>query len=47
VRDTIYDTAEFVAKLASAPSGSLGIPSDRRLIESTLKMIQALERPEV
>lgn len=47
VRDIIYDSAEFVAKLASAPSGSLGIPRDRRLIEATLKMIRALEGPEV
>lgn len=46
VRDTIYDSVEFVAKLASAGSGSLGIPRDRRLIEATLKMIKALDRSE-
>ena len=44
VRDIIYDSAEFVARLASAPSGSIGIPRDRRLIESTLKLIHALGR---
>lgn len=43
VRDIIYDSAEFVAKLAGAPSGSIGIPSDRRLIDATLKMIRALK----
>lgn len=46
VRDIIYESTEFVAKLASAPSGRLGIPRDRRLIEATLKMIRALERLE-
>jgi hypothetical protein len=45
VRDIIYDSAEFIGKLASAPSGSIGIPRDRRLVEATLKMIRALERP--
>lgn len=44
IRDTIYDTVEFVAKLASARGECLGIPRDRRLIEATLKMIQALDR---
>jgi hypothetical protein len=42
VRDVIYDAAEFVAHLASSPSGSVGIPPDRRLIEATLKVIRAL-----
>jgi len=46
-RDIIYQSAEFVAKLASAPSGSIGIPRDRRLTESTLRMIRALKRPAV
>lgn len=44
VRGIIYDSAEFVAHIASKPSGHLGIPRDRRLIEGTLKMIQALRR---
>ncbi|WP_341903382.1 hypothetical protein [Polaromonas sp. YR568] len=42
VRDIIYDAAEFVAHLAAVPSGSIGIPRDRRLIEATLKLIQAV-----
>lgn len=46
VRDIIYESSEFVAKLASAPSGSIGIPRDRRLIEATLKLIRALERTD-
>src|SRR6185369_6748811 len=46
VRHIIYDSAEFVAKLANSPSGSIGIPRDRRLIESTLKLIQALRRTD-
>jgi len=46
VRDIIYQSAEFVAKLASAPSGSIGIPRDRRLIEATLKLIHALEKTD-
>ncbi len=46
VRDIIYESAEFVAKLASEPSGSIGIPRDRRLIEATLKLIHALERTD-
>ncbi len=46
VRDIIYESAEFVARLASAPSGSIGIPRDRRLIEATLKLIRALERTD-
>ena len=46
-RDIIYQSAEFVAKLASAPSGRIGISRDRRLTESTLRMIRALKRPAV
>lgn len=46
VRDIIYESAEFVARLASAPSGSIGIPRDRRLIEATLKVIRALQRSD-
>jgi hypothetical protein len=47
VRDIIYQSAEFVAKLASATSGSIGIPRDRRFVEATLRMIRALERSAV
>lgn len=46
VRDVIYDSAEFVARLAAAPSGSIGISRDRRLIEATLKLIRALGRTD-
>lgn len=42
-RDVVYDSVEFVACLAEAPSGSIGIPRDRRLIEATLKLIRSLE----
>lgn len=37
VRNIIYESVDFVAKLASDTSGILGIPRDRRLIEATLK----------
>jgi hypothetical protein len=47
VRDVIYDSAEFVSQLAAAPSGSIGIPRDRRLIEATLKVIHALKTTEI
>lgn len=47
VRDVIYDSAEFVARLTSSPSGSIGIPRDRRLEEATLKLIRALGRTDV
>ncbi len=43
VRDTVYDSAIFVAKLAGTTDlGSIGIARDRRLIEATLKLINAL-----
>ncbi len=46
VRDVIYDSARFVAKLAGTTDlGSIGICRDRRLIEATLRLIQALPRP--
>lgn len=46
VRDVIYDSAKFVAKLAGATDpGSIGICRDRRLIEATLRLIQALPHP--
>jgi hypothetical protein len=47
IREIIYEAAEFVAKLASQPSGSIGIPRDRRLVEATLRMIRALQGREV
>nr|WP_257216478.1 hypothetical protein [Allopusillimonas soli] len=47
VRDIIYESVQFVAKLASSDSGSLGIPRDRRLIEVTLKMIRALDKSDI
>ncbi|MBO1017660.1 hypothetical protein IPU70_29165 [Achromobacter sp. SD115] len=47
VRDIIYESCEFVAKLASTPAGSLGIPRNRRLTEATLNMIRALKGPGV
>lgn len=46
VRTIIYESAEFVAHLASAPSGSVGIPRDGRLIEATLKLIRALQKSD-
>jgi len=43
VRDIVYDSAKFVAKLAGTEDlGSIGICRDRRLIESTLSLIRAL-----
>ena len=43
VRDTVYDSAKFVAKLAGTEDlGSIGICRDRRLVESTLRLIRAL-----
>ena len=45
VRDIVYDSAKFVAKLGGATDlGSIGICRDRRLIESTLKLINALPK---
>lgn len=45
VRDIIYDSAEFVARLAGAThSGAIGIGRDRRLIESTLRLINVLQK---
>jgi hypothetical protein len=47
VRDIVYDSAKFVAKLADTTDlGSIGIGRDRRLIESTLKLIKALRKSE-
>lgn len=46
IRDIIYDSTEFVARLASAQSGSIGIPRDRRLIEATMKLIQSLGKTD-
>ena len=47
VREVIYDSAKFVAELAGTTDlGSIGICRDRRLIDSTLKMIRALKPPE-
>jgi len=47
VRDIVYDSVEFVAKLAgTSNSGSIGIGRDRRLIESTLRLIKALQKNE-
>ncbi len=43
VHEIINDSCDFVADLASSKdSSSLGIPRDRRLIESTLRLIRAL-----
>lgn len=48
VRDIVYDSAKFVAKLAGTTDlGSIGICRDRRLIESTLKLIKALPKSGV
>lgn len=48
VRDIAYDSAKFVAKLAGTTDlGSIGICRDRRLIESTLKLIKALPKSGV
>lgn len=43
VRDVVYDSATFVAKLAGTSElGSIGICRDRRLIEATLRLLRAL-----
>ena len=45
VRDIIYDSAEFVGRLATVPSSSVtAIPRDRRHIEATLKLIRSIGR---
>ena len=45
VREIVYDSAVFVAKLAGSNDfGTTGIPRDRRFIESTLKLINALQK---
>ena len=45
VREIVYDTAVYVAKLAGTNDlGSIGIARDRRLIECTLKLIHALQK---
>lgn len=45
VRDIVYDSSKFVAKLAGTTDiGSIGICRDRRLIEATLKLINALPK---
>eukprot|EP00456_Euglypha_rotunda_P001857 TRINITY_DN10369_c0_g1_i6.p1 TRINITY_DN10369_c0_g1~~TRINITY_DN10369_c0_g1_i6.p1 ORF type:complete len:187 (+),score=20.55 TRINITY_DN10369_c0_g1_i6:43-603(+) len=43
-RDLIYDSAQFVAKLAGHGDqpGLIGIARDRRLMDATLKLIRAL-----
>ena len=47
VREIVYDSAKFVAELAGTTDlGSIGICRDRRLIESTLKLIRALKNPD-
>lgn len=43
VRDVVYDSATFVAKLAgTSDPGSIGIGRDRRLVEATLRLIESL-----
>jgi AbiU2 len=43
IRSVFYDSAKFVGKLAGERfPGEIGIPCDRRLIESTLRLIAAL-----
>ena len=43
VRDTIYDSAAFVAELAgSSNGGEIGIPRDGRLAEATVSLFTAL-----
>jgi hypothetical protein len=43
VRDVVYESATFVAKLAGTSDlGSIGISRHRRLIEATLRLIRAL-----
>ena len=44
VRELIYDSAQFVAEIAGTSDlSAIGIPRDRRLIDSTLRLIRALE----
>ena len=48
VRDAVYDSAIFVAKLSGTTDlGSIGIARDRRLIEATLKLIRAVGKSGV
>ena len=48
VRVIIYEATTLVSELAGARDpASIGIPHDRRLIEVTLKLINALENSEV
>jgi hypothetical protein len=44
IKDLIYDSAQFVAKLAGHENqpGQIGIARDRRLLEATLALIKAL-----
>lgn len=43
VRDVVYDSANFVARLAgTSDPGSIGIFRDRRLVEGTLRVLRAL-----
>jgi hypothetical protein len=43
LRDVIYDSATFVAKLSgTSDPGSIGIGRDRRLVEATLRLIESL-----
>jgi hypothetical protein len=43
IRDVVYDSATFVAKLAGTSDlGSIGICRDRRLIEATLRLLRTL-----
>jgi len=45
VRDVVYDSAIYVAKLAgTADLGSIGIGRDRRLIEATIRLLRTLPR---
>lgn len=44
IRDIIYESAVYVGKLANTTDlGSIGIPRDRRLVETTLKLIKSLQ----
>jgi hypothetical protein len=44
VRDVIYDSAQFVTKLAGHDQqpGTIGVARTRRLIDSTLRLIRSL-----
>lgn len=45
IRDVVYDSALFVARLAGTTDlGSIGICCDRRLVDSTLRLIRALPK---